>query len=351
MRVPVRFLVGLLALAACRGEDVSGTRTDGAPIDGAHLSPDSTGPDAGIDATISDAAAPDGGAEPDAGDGCAVPPTGDWVGTARRYQGGTGSGVDVRAEVRWSRVTSEGCVDRFAPAGTLSGGRYGEICQEGDCTWSRPLTADDGTLSIDRRATPARFHLAMTSPSRWITVDGAIDGALTAGHLDDEPSWELGWELRRADAAFPPPAGCSEPPAERWRGRFESDGASATVVWTGRVTEGCRDRFVPEGTMTWIGGPDFCTEVSYQPASAPVGHGDGALVIDRATDPPRFEVRGQSPWMGTRTCTHPDGTVETFTGNIYADWARFDGAYDGSWFEAAFALPERRQHRWQLVRE
>jgi len=332
--------VATWAIAGCTS--CAGTRDD---------SPDAPA----VDASAGSADAAPDAAVPDAGPACAIASNADWIGKALSREVGAGSSITLRADVRWTRLTTEGCLDRFAPTGTWTSLDAGEICYPDDCEPSSwPIVASDGELAVDRAAIPATFHLQLGSyvgTSTPFVIDGAVDGAVTSGGIAEVEHWDVDWDLRRADAVFTPPAdGCSEPPALGWAADFEGpEDVLATTTWVSTVTEGCVDRFEPQGTATALLVPFGCASVTYDPSTHEIAPDDGELVIDRSIDPPHFLVAGGTSWIATRTCTHDDGTIETDTDWVGGRWASYAGVFDSARFAAAFATPDA-DHRWSFTR-
>jgi hypothetical protein len=297
--------------------------------------------------------------------GCAVEPTGDWIGTASRRTGGSTGGEVIGADARWTRVANEGCVDLFVPTGTASIVRSGSGCT----AWqfeppSVALAATDGELVIDRSTWPPRYRLygetvwdgrggcaGATSPMSigdvWAWSEGAFDGAVIAGSSHVLPSYELRWDLRRADVVFAPGKACAEPPAERWHTTthvVDAHGLRSDVTWTRASTEGCVDRYVPSGIAEVVLAPPAgCSHAAVTPSSRTIGPHDGVLVIDRGTSPPTFFFAGDTAWDATLHCAWADGRSTRAPLAAGGVWASVDGAIDGRHQRATY----RRWAAWE----
>lgn len=327
---------------------------------------------------------PDASVIPDAGipdavisDGCATAPTGDWLGWTRRFEGGNGIHVDLRADVRWTVVATQGCIDVLKPSGVATY-RYTSMCDPDRADpGSAEIHATDGELVIDRSVSPATYRVTGTTTwdatqvcgqtthagvvgGPWVDAEGEFTGAVIAGTLhvaeqvpDELPEVIVAWDFRRADASLPAPEPCAEPPTDTWTFAGSiTEGASAEITWTRVATEGCRDRFVPAGTAT-VSPPasalEGCDPLVYTPRSVTVAAGDGTLVIDRSTSPPTYEVSGATTWSGSVTCTHADGEVTTGDADLGGPWASARGAYDGAPFAAATTHRNLR-YAWRFGR-
>jgi hypothetical protein len=119
-------------------------------------------------------------------------------------------------------------------------------------------------------------------------------------------------------------------------------------------TTGCTDRFTPSGVAAAPTQSSSCTTVVTTPPSAPIQSTDGELLLDRTRRPLRVQFRGETEWQGTRSCTHPDGTISTWTGAVGGPWggpfgALYKAAYDGITFSGAtsqFGV----DYAWSLTR-
>ncbi len=320
----------VIALIGCNGS--SGTPDD----DG--VSPDGAAPDSGEPVP-----------PPPPDDGCATAPTGDWTGTSRVTHGA--AATETReATLTWTLASTEGCVDTYAPAGTLDWILDGLPCDH----WSPssvPIGAADGALVIDRNTAPATYRVqgattweatyqcpdgnegyVATVGGVWADHRGTVDGLVLAGGVDEDQR-VLSWRFTRDGASTQTPD-CTGTPAARWVGVHrivtESSDATATVAWDLATTSGCVDTFTPAGTITLLGLPTAaCVSASFSPASATIDPDDGTLVVDRSTDPPRYRVEGSSLWDGSMSCTAPDGATYTTPQPITALWATSFGELVG----------------------
>lgn len=355
MHMRLAALTSVLVLAAgCDSRELREAVDDGG-------SPDAdTSADAGlIDGALIDAAVDaslDAGldASLDAGDdGCATAPTGDWTGTARTHQEGSGSDEDVAATVTWTLAGTEACVDHYLPSGTVE---YELSSGESEtATW--PIASTDGALVIDRSVAPATYLMTgETEGSSWASSSGSFEGAVIDGNVEAPfvvTPMTREWHLRPVGAEFPAPDGCVEPATEQWtfHGEVtEHADTYATVTWIRTSTDGCVDQFAPSGIASVEESFETtCGTVVQSPSSAPIEPGDGTLQVDRSTNPPTFQVFGFSEWEGTRTCTHPDGTVETSPGLLGDRWANSTGAYDGDRWSGGAELVHGR-YTWRFER-
>jgi hypothetical protein len=92
-------------------------------------------------------------------DGCSEAASDQW--TSEHQHGGDS------ATVTWTRVATEGCVDRFEPSGTAARtSGYDEMCTYD--ALSAPIEAGDGPMTIDRSTDPATVSLR--GVSSWTTT-------------------------------------------------------------------------------------------------------------------------------------------------------------------------------------
>lgn len=149
---------------------------------------------------------------------------------------------------------------------------------------------------------------------------------------------EMDEEAFAMDEAAAGPAGCAAAPVERWTGTATRtqdgypDNLSVTTTWQRVATDGCVDRYEPVGSAQYsyaIPGA-LCTQ-SLDPRQQAVGAADGALVVDRTTNPPTFTGQASTTWTVTWTCVESDGTrnEQTFAGG-------------GRWFESTGAVVDGR---------
>jgi hypothetical protein len=97
---------------------------------------------------------------PDAGSAaaCATESVGDLAGTARVRYSGSGGYSETSATVVWTLVETTGCVDRYEPSGTATPGWAGGFCVTNGCAPADgAIAASDGSLTLDRSATPATY--------------------------------------------------------------------------------------------------------------------------------------------------------------------------------------------------
>lgn len=179
MRSPFAVVIAvcaLAALAAC---------TDTVPI-GPDVRPSARGPGAAVEALALEMLGP---ADPDPlppGGGCASPSLPHWQGTARRANDfHYPDTIDVT--VVWTRVSSVGCVDTYAPTGSLVYGYQvpGALCKQWFLPTSAAISGGDGSLTIDRTSAPATFegHAATLYPMTWYcrTDDGQTRTQVLSG--------------------------------------------------------------------------------------------------------------------------------------------------------------------------
>jgi hypothetical protein len=353
-----RAVVALAVASGCHGDGASGRPDSSLPPDA--RTSDASSPDA--------APPPDAGA-PDAGDGCALAATEEWVGSASRYIVGGGGDTTTIAEVRWTRASTDGCVDRYVPSGTATFVLRGRGCFSSD-HWiiepaSVPIEPGDGQLVIDRTSIPATYSMqgestwkakvrcsADPDPPRtweiggsWAQGGGSFDGAAFGATVELSPGhWT--WAMFAADAVFTPPGdACSEPSSERWTSvAYELvDGtAVAIATWTRVSNIGCVDSYAPSGVAEKrMADTASCSPLTYDPGAITYG----TLVIDRSTDPATFSIGASARWDSTRRCTLPDGTVEATVEEVNGHWERVRGVFDGDHFGV-----DRSSWRWKVGR-
>jgi hypothetical protein len=114
---------------------------------------------------------------------CSEPTSEVWRTVAHHY--------DAVATVTWTRASTEGCVDRFAPSGTLELSGW----SSGDCTYtyepsSGPITgAYEEQLIIDRSTDPATFQLLGST-----LFDTTLRCTRSDGSTVDQPTQAgVGW--------------------------------------------------------------------------------------------------------------------------------------------------------------
>lgn len=289
---------------------------------------------------------------------CATPPIGPLAGTAVYRNNGSSAFTEMKADVTWTPVATEGCVDRYEPSGTVAYAYGGVPCDHVVSPASAPIEASDGELLVDRTTSPPTYRMIGTSTydaavhcadepagatdtvgGIWTEHAGAFDAALVAGGLVDEVDASLAqrWRFTRVDATFTEPAGCSEPAVDRWQTVTQAAGTEATVTWTRASTSGCVDTFTPSGTARALPRTtSYCATATYAPDAKAIGAADGTLTIDRTTSPPTFRVDGLTSWAATRTCTRANGETETEPTTAGGPWAEYAAEYDGAAFGGSF---------------
>ena len=304
---------------------------------------------------------------PDGGAGCLTPPTGDWTGTSRIEQRGSGGGLEMEADVRWTLVASEHCVDRYQPSGTARFHLQAGLCTTVTEPDVAPIAPDDGALIIDRSTSPATYQVTGSTswdatigcdgeegfPIRagggWAGGSGSFEGAVISGDLQRDES-TIVWLFQRTDAVFPPPAAgaCSEPPTDRWTGTSLEFRTTVAVTWNRVATQGCVDRFAPMGVLSINPALDVsCLSVTLEPPPPPVVPADGVLEINRATNPPSFRMNGATPYTGTARCiVDANGTVEEFPVGSFAWATGVGGVFDGDTFSGS-----TNGRAWSLTRQ
>lgn len=359
--------VVLMVLAACEGGGMSGAPDDPTPGPDVPDAAPPTPPDGG------DPAPPDAprDASPDAppDDGCAAPPTGDWAGSTTYFGQGSGPHQSDGADVTWTLVSTEGCVDRYAPSGTAWIDNQGYVCEANYAT-SAPIAAGDGVLTVDRSTAPPTYTMTgatswqhtpdcpeaepMTVRSTWASYRGVIDeDVFGGGHRQGENIyWE--WRFARVGADLPAPDGCAEPAEETWTGMHAvtgpgTDDLVANVTWTRVSTEGCVDRFEPSGAATFVLQPQSpCVMHWFEPGEGAVEPTDGFLAIDRSTNPPTFVTQASVGWEGTVYCTRDDGTTTSYVSTRGEQWDEY-GPLDGD-VVAGGLVRTYTDHAWRLER-
>ena len=331
-----------------------------------------------------------GSGSPPPGPGaCATAPTGDWEGTSSQLTGGAGSRETASADVRWTLVSTIGCVDRYQPSGTarfVSDSACGlETIEPG----SGVIQPNDGALVIDRSTSPPTYRFdgrtrwtalfndgcrndtgELSDPtteqlieSQWaVDYHGSFDGAVLSGRVD--PS-DVGfgpqlreWRFTRVGAVFSTPTGgaCAQAPTDRWTGTTTEGFISTSLTWTRTETTGCVDRFEPTGTATQSTAPSVsdCTMVTATPLTHAVAPSDGRLEIDRGTNPPTFRMTGVTFWTATATCTltgNAAGEIETIDLQLGSEWANFGGSFDGDAFSGGTTEIGTFRLDWSLQRQ
>jgi len=358
-----RLGVLLTILGACDGGGTSDVPDpDPAAPDAGTGSMPGTPPDGGT-------ATPDGGTTTPPDDGCASPPTGDWAGSTKDFARGSGPSQSHGGDVTWTLVSTEGCVDRYAPSGTAWVDNEGYVC-EANYESSTSIAATDGALTIDRTTSPPTYTMTGTTrwqvttgcpdtepftvTSTWASYRGVIDGDVFGGGHRQALDVYWQWRFTRLDADLPPPDGCSEPAEDTWTGAHTATGPGtddlvATVTWTRTSTEGCVDRFQPSGTATLAINPQAgCTSGWAEPGEGAVEPGDGLLEIDRSTNPPTFTTQASVGWPAIIYCMDADGNTTSYSSNVSNRWDEY-GPLDGDVVAGALVL-ELTEHTWRLER-
>jgi hypothetical protein len=368
-------LATALVAAACHGDD--GTRLPD-PFDASESNDGRASSDSAVvdssptsDATHRDGAlALDAPSAGDAGVTCARAPLGEWIGASVMKDGGAGGFSSTRADVRWRLDSSEACIDRYYPTGTVSF-TFREQCRNTIEPASIALMPSDGSLTIDRRRLPVTYEIRGATtwdasitcegdPAEppvpvggpWALGRGSFDGDVIAGGFfshDDAADW---WEARRVDATFESAApDCVEPAVDHlWGTASVSSGSEATVTWKRVSTDGCVDRFQPSGVATAPTVNDTCSTIVTDPASVPIASSDGELVITRFSRPITVKFRGDTSWRGARTCTRPDGNTSLEHGTMGGAWGGFvETVWDGTAFNGSTTFNDV-DYRWSLTR-
>ena len=143
------------------------------------------------------------------GAACATPRVEAWTGTATRVADMYPD--DVAATVTWRRVSSTGCVDRYAPAGEA---RYsfaipGAQCRQDVTPDQRAVAGGEGSLTVDRSTSPATYvgtgatawtvtwsctlddgtveSMTFDGGGRWFEASGTVEGAVISGsHVEED---------------------------------------------------------------------------------------------------------------------------------------------------------------------
>ncbi len=153
-----------------------------------------------------------------AGASCARAPLGDWVGAAVMRDHGMTGGSATRADVRWVLASTEGCVDRYRPRGTVTFD-IDEACGSTVSPSTFVILPGDGLLTIDRTREPVAYELrgattwdaAITCPGEdheplypvggpWALAAGTFDGDRLSGVVDHGDGAAARWTFHRADA-------------------------------------------------------------------------------------------------------------------------------------------------------
>jgi hypothetical protein len=153
---------------------------------------------------------------PDAGDAssadvrlaapCAVAPTDSFAGRAARSND-SGYPDSISANVTWMRVASNGCVDSYAPSGTVTYGYAipGALCTQSISPATHVITRTDGSLTVDRSTNPPTItaHGTTTWPVTWTCVEN--DGTTNTQSFDGGGTWvdatALGGRVTQTDNA------------------------------------------------------------------------------------------------------------------------------------------------------
>jgi hypothetical protein len=338
---------------------------------------DSISPPPGVDADESVDAAeadvaqvPDAASAGDAGVACARAALGEISGESVMGQAGTEGSSATRADVRWVLGSSEGCIDRYYPTGSVSF-LWVEACDSRVTPSSVEVQPGDGVLTIDRTDDPITYELrgATTwdatitcegdepeSPlpvgGPWALARGSFDGDVLSGGFFERNGAKNWWDFTRA-GAFPDDDApdCAEPAVDHlWGTGFVSGGAEASLTWTRESSAGCTDIFRPSGVARAPTVDATCSKASTQPPAAPIASSDGELVVDRHRRPIRVELRGDTSWEGARSCTQPDGTMFIEHGVMGGAWAWFVSAHlDGTAFSGSTTF-DGVDHAWSLTR-
>jgi hypothetical protein len=145
---------------------------------------------------------------------CATPRVETWTGTAIRSAETYPD--DIAAEVTWRRVSSSGCVDRYAPSG---GARYtfaipGAICRQDVAPAQSAVAGAHGTLTVDRSTSPATYRgegattwsvtwtctqqdgtvetMTFDGGGLWFEAEGTLEAAAIAGTRVEEDGVQCG---------------------------------------------------------------------------------------------------------------------------------------------------------------
>jgi hypothetical protein len=384
MKYGEMLVVAIFAVAACDSAGPRGPNDPGDGDDDGQASVDGGVPDLPADAGTHETPnedggvvtpPPDGGTEtPDGGsDGCASPPVATYSGEQFEQYSGSGSYERTRVEVTWTLASTEGCVDRYTPSGTVFSEDAGpcEITLE---PAFGAIEAGDGELVIDRTTSPATYTMRGSStfdtiytgdPScddtpeptpgtaggAWADSSGSFDGAVIAGVAwTNTPT--RSWNLVAAGASFPTPDGCSVAATDQWTSEHQYGGFSATVTWTRVATEGCVDTYQPSGTAARDEGYDeMCT---YDALSTTIDPEDGPMTIDRSTAPPTVKLRGVSSWDTVGHCVNNWGEPYEQDVTFYSMWGEALDVYgipfDGNRWSGTYTLAFGRGIAWSFAR-
>lgn len=371
MRCRTVLTVFLLAASCNGGEAISPPRpidasvfTDGG--DTADADPSPSG-----DAAEADAAQPpDAGPPADASVTCARAPLGEWAGVARMGVEGASSHSETRAEIRWKLASSEACIDRYYPTGTVFYSYVACCCDVSVDPGSRPVAPTDGTLTIDRTRHPISYELrgattwnatvqcpqepepAFPVGGPWVLARGTFDGDIISGGFVRDDDETARWSFRRVDVNFPDDGpGCAEPPLEHlWGTGSVSWGSIATLTWTRTMTIECVDTFTPSGMAAAPTENATCSTIVTQPPSAPIAATDGVLRLDRRAHPVVINFQGETTWKGARTCTLPDGEMFIEHGLMGGFWGwSFEAELDGTALSGRTAV-RGSDYAWSITR-
>lgn len=141
------------------------------------------------------------GGDPEGGDTCASAPRDAWTGTSTR-DNDDGYPDHLAATVTWQRTGSDGCVDTFAPSGTVHYAYAipGAICQQSITPDAREIAAEHGTLTIDRSTEPATY--AGRGATTWAVTFHCTydDGSVEEHTFDGGGGWFDGAGAIEGDA-------------------------------------------------------------------------------------------------------------------------------------------------------
>lgn len=127
---------------------------------------------------------------------CALAPTDSFVGSASRSND-SGYPDRIAANVTWTRLLTQGCVDTYAPSGTATYGYAipGALCTQSISPATHTITKRDGSLVLDRSTNPPTVvaHGATTWSVTWTCVEG--DGTTNTQTFDGGGAWLDGTAL------------------------------------------------------------------------------------------------------------------------------------------------------------
>lgn len=365
-------LTSVLLASGCGGGDsISPPRPIDASESGDAREPRDADPAPSDDAAQADGPpAPDAGSSSDAGVTCARAPLGEWTGAAVIKDEGGGSYSAVRADIRWVLDSSEACIDRYRPTGTVTF-TFLEPCDNTIEPASIPVPSTDGVLTIDRRRLPVTYEIRGATTwdasitcegdppeapapvgGPWVLGRGSFDGNVIAGGFyqsDRDSAW---WELTRVETPFPDDGpDCAEPPLDHlWGTGFVDGGSNATVTWTRTSTSGCTDTFAPSGVAASPTESSTCSTIVTEPPSAPIASSDGVLTVDRYRRPISIQFRGDTSWKGWRLCRRPDGEMFIEHGSMGGAWGwSFQAAFDGIAY-AGSTTHNGSDYAWSITR-